>query len=175
LGKKKITYIYNPENPPKFNGGLSCNFGGAQYQPRADLRDDVVSVYTEPFAENTVVQGKMKAKLTVSSDCEDTCFYARISIEKPEGDFPLRDDITSLVYQLGDYTPNTKVKLDFTFDEHYFLIKQGERLRIDISSANKEHYVPHTNNKGLYSIQTKSKTARNTVYLNDSVLVLPVE
>jgi predicted acyl esterase len=99
----------------------------------------------------------------------------RISIEKADGDFPLRDDITSLVYQLSDYTPDAEVKLDFTFDEHSFLIKQGERLRIDISSANREHYVPHTNNKGLYSIQTKSKTARNTVYLNDSVLVLPVE
>lgn len=174
LGKKKITYIYNPENPPKFNGGLSCNFGGAQYQPRADLRDDVVSVYTEPFAENTVVQGKMKAKLTVSSDCEDTCFYMRISIEKRDGDYGLRDDITTLCHQLGDYTPNTGVTLDFTFDEHSFLVKKGEKLRIDIASADNANYVRHTNNKGLYSTQATVRIAKNTVDLSKSVLTLPI-
>lgn len=175
LGDKEAAYLYDPKNAPSFKGGLCCSFGGAEYQDKPYLRDDVITVYTEPFELDTLVKGKMGASLTVSSDCYDTCFYMRISIEKADGDFPLRDDITSLVYQLGDYTPNTKVKLDFTFDEHSFLIKQGERLRIDISSANREHYVPHTNNKGLYSMQTKSKTARNTVYLNNSALVLPVE
>ncbi len=173
LGKEKITYTYNPDNPPKFNGGLSCNFGGAQYQPKASLREDVISVYTQPFDSDTVVQGKMRAKLTVSSDCEDTCFYMRISIEKRDGDYGLRDDITTLCYQLGDYTPNTEVTLDFTFDEHSFLVKKGERLRIDIASADCTNYVRHTNNKGLYSIQTSTKTAKNTVDLSKSTIALP--
>ena len=175
LGDKEVSYIYDPQNAPGFKGGLSCSFGGAEYQDKPYQRDDVVTLYTEPFECDAFIKGKAKMRLYVSSDCEDTCFYARISIEKPEGDFPLRDDITSLCHQLGNYTPNTKAMLDFTFDEHSFLIKQGERLRIDISSANRDHYVPHTNYKGLYSIQTRSRKANNTLYLADSTLILPCE
>ena len=68
----------------------------------------------------------MSARLNVKSDCEDTCFYVRVSIEKEQGDYGLRDDITSLCYQLGDYKPNTVAEVDFDFDEHAFLIKKGE-------------------------------------------------
>ena len=116
----------------------------------------------------------MTARLRVSSDCCDTCFYMRVSIEKERGDYGLRDDITSLCYQLGDYTPNTPVDLSFSFDEHAFLIKKGERLRIDIASADAEHYVRHTNQKGLYSEQETAKIARNTLYLQDSTVTLPI-
>ena len=174
LGNEKVTYVYNPHNPPEFNGGLCCNFGGAQFQPKAGWRDDVISVYTVPFENDMVIQGKMTARLTASSDCEDTCFYVRVSIEKPEGDYGLRDDITTLCHQLGDYTPNTDVTLDFTFDEHSFLVKAGERLRVDIASADNKNYVRHTNCKGLYSKQTHTKIAHNTVDLSRSSLFLPV-
>ena len=172
LGDKRVSYLYDPRNAPSFKGGLCCSFGGAEYQDKPYLRDDVITVYTAPFEQDTFVKGKMTSRLYVSSDCEDTCFYVRVSIEKKDGDFPLRDDITSLVYQLGDYTPGSKAALDFTFDEHSFLIKQGERLRIDISSANRDHYVPHTNCKGLYSTQTETRVAVNTVYLDESTLTI---
>ncbi len=175
LGNEKITYTYNPYDPPRFKGGLCCNFGGAEFQDKPNSRHDIISVYTKEFEGDTVVQGRMKAKINVSSDCEDTCFYVRISIEKKEGDYGLRDDITSLAYQLGEYDPNTEVSLDFTFDEHSFLVKKGERLRVDISSADSAHYVRHTNNKGLYSEQTTVKIAKNTVDLSKSILVLPIK
>jgi hypothetical protein len=67
----------------------------------------------------------MKAKLTVESNCSDTSFYARISIKKREYTYVLRHDITSLCYQLGDYRENSMARLDFCFDEHAFLIKEG--------------------------------------------------
>lgn len=175
LGKGKTTYTYDPSDPPKFKGGLCCNFGGAEFQDEVGLRDDILSVYTEKFDNDTVVQGKMRARLTVSSDCEDTCFYVRISIEKKEGDYGLRDDITTLAFQHENYIPNTEVSLDFTFDEHSFLIKKDERLRVDISSADSAHYVRHTNNKGLYSEQTTTKIAKNTVDLSKSTLILPIK
>lgn len=174
LGNEMVTYTYNPFDPPRFKGGLSCNFGGGVFQDKPNSRHDIISVYTLPFENDTFVKGKMSAKLRVSSDCEDTCFYVRVSIEKERGDFGLRDDITSLCYQLGDYAPNTLVDLNFNFDEHAFLIKKGERLRIDIASANAEHYVRHTNQKGLYSEQSTAKIAHNTVYLQNSTLVLPI-
>ncbi len=174
LGNETITYTYNPFDPPRFKGGLSCNFGGGVFQDKPNSRHDIVSIYTEPAENDIFVKGKMLAMLRVSSDCEDTCFYVRVSIEKERGDFGLRDDITSLFYQIGDYVPNTLVDLTFNFDEHAFLIKKGERLRVDIASADVEHYVRHTNQKGLYSEQSTAKIAHNTVYLQDSTLVLPI-
>ncbi len=175
LGNDEVSYVYNPFDAPKFKGGLSRAFGGAVYQDKPNLRYDIISVYSDPFKNDVYVKGKMSAKLTVKSDCEDTCYYVRVSIEKENGDYGLRDDITSLCYQLGTYVPNSVVELDFNFDEHAFLIKRGERLRIDVSSADNEHYVRHTNQKGLYSEQTTAKIAHNTVYLQESYLTLPVE
>ena len=166
--------MYNPFDAPEFKGGLSRAFGGALYQDKPNSRYDIISVYTEPFEKDTQVKGKMSARLSVKSDCEDTCFYVRVSIEKEHGDFGLRDDITSLCFKLGDYKPNSVAELDFEFDEHAFLIKKGERLRVDISSADNAHYVRHTNQKGLFSEQTTAKIAHNTVYLNASELVIPV-
>ena len=175
LGNEMISYVYNPFDAPKFKGGLSRTFGGSFFQDKPNSRYDIISVYTKPFEKEVFVKGRMTARLRVKSDCEDTCFYMRISIEKEQGDFGLRDDITSLCYQLGDYTPNAFVDLDFLFDEHAFLIKKGERLRIDISSADNEHYVRHTNNKGLYSEQGTAKIAKNTVDLSSSILTLNIE
>ena len=174
LGDGAVTYTYNPFDPPRFRGGLSCNFGGGVFQDKPNSRHDILSVYTAPFEADTVIKGKMAATLRVSSDCADTCFYLRVSIEKERGDFGLRDDITSLCYQLGDYIPNTPVDLRFSFDEHAFLIRKGERLRVDIASADADHYVRHTNQVGLYSRQTTAKIAHNTVYLQESELVLPL-
>jgi len=175
LGDKAVTYTYNPYDPPKFKGGLSRAFGGSEFQDAPNSRHDIISVFTEPFEEDTTVKGKITAKLSVSTDCEDTCFYIRISIPKEEGYFGLRDDITSILFEHKSYRPGEKVTLNFECDEHAFLIKKGEKLRIDIASADNEHYVRHTNTKGLFSEQTTAKIAHNTVYLNESFIVLPTE
>ncbi|MBQ6707495.1 MAG: CocE/NonD family hydrolase [Clostridia bacterium] len=175
IGDKDVTYKYDPDNAPSFLGGLSCGFGGSVFQEEPYKRDDIVTVYTEPFSEDVFVKGKMSAKLKVKSDCEDTAFYIRLSLTKDGRDLGIRDDITSLCFQLGDYEPNSEVTLDFTFDEHAFAIKKGEKLRIDISSADKEHYIPHTNTKGALHERNSKKIANNTVYLSESVLTLPIE
>lgn len=174
FGSGKVTYVYNPYDVPAFKGGLSANFGGTEYQDSPNSRYDIISNYTQPFAHDVFIKGKMSARLCVSSDCEDTCFYVRISIEKPNGDLGLRDDIRSLCFELGDYTPNSEVTLDFSFDEHAFKISKGERLRIDVSSASR-HYVRHTNVKGLYSTVKSAKIAHNTVNFDKSFITLPIE
>lgn len=175
FGDETVTYTYNPYDPPSFKGGLSACFDGAAYQDPPNSRYDIISRYTKPFEEDVFVKGKMTASLAVSSDCEDTCFYVRVSVEKDGGDFGLRDDITTLCFQLGDYVPGTKQTLTFSFDEHAFLIRKGERLRVDIASADAMHYLRHTNNKGSFYEQATAKIAHNTVFLNESELVLPIE
>ena len=174
LGKEPVSYVYNPYDPPEFKGGLSRASGGSCFQYKPGTRHDIVTVYSEPFEKAVFVKGKMSANLCVQSDCEDTCFYIRISITKEQGDFGLRDDITSLCFSNGVYTPGDIVNLEFDFDEHAFLIKKGEKIRVDIASADNAHYVRHTNTKGLYSEQKVAKVAHNTVYLQQSYLSLPI-
>ncbi|MBE6929850.1 MAG: CocE/NonD family hydrolase [Ruminococcaceae bacterium] len=175
IGGGKVDYVYNPYDAPGFNGGLSAAFGGTQIQEKPGLREDIITVYTKPFEQDTFVKGKIAAKLKVASDCEDTCFYIRLSLETIKGDYGLRDDITTLCRQHPDYVPGQAVELTFSCDDHAFLVRRGERLRIDIASADREHYVRHTNNKGLFSEQTTAKIARNTVWLDESTITLPVE
>ena len=64
--------------------------------------------------------------------------------------------------------------MDFSFDEHAFVIRKGEKIRIDISSSAFPHYVPHTNQRGLYSEQNTARIATNTVDLDGSYLELPI-
>ena len=174
LGSGEVTYQYDPKDPAVFPGGLSRCFGGNAWQDAPNQRQDIVTVYTPEFTENTCIRGKMTAKLQVKSDCEDTCFYIRVSLVKIDGDYGLRDDIQQISNVCVDYTPGETITLDFSFDEHAFLIQKGERLRIDISSSAFPYYVPHTNFKGLFSQQTESKIANNTIILEESTLTLPI-
>ncbi|MBE6574339.1 MAG: CocE/NonD family hydrolase [Ruminococcaceae bacterium] len=171
LGEGVVSYSYDPKQPTRYVGGLSCNFGGCQWQEK---REDVVSIYTDVFKCDTFVKGKIKAKLKVKSDCEDTCFYIRISLCKKEGDYPIRDDIQKISNFNSEYVPGDEIDIEFLCDEHAFVIAEGERLRIDISSSAFPFYVPHTNYRGLFSEQRVCKTAYNTLVLHDSIIELPL-
>ena len=176
LGEGKVTYTYNPYAPATFKGGLSVEYSGATaWQDKPNSRYDIISVYTPVFEEDTFVKGQMKAHLKVSSDCEDTCFYVRISLCKAEGDYGVRDDIQQISNVDANYRPNEELTIDFSFDEHAFVIKKGERLRIDISSSAYPFYVPHTNRRGLFSEQTSAKIAKNTVFLGKSSIEIPIK
>ncbi len=168
LGEGKRSFLYDPLNPPAFSEE-------GMIERTQTLRPDVIYLETLPFDAETFVKGRMRAKLTVASDCEDTSFFVRISILKADGKYPLRHDITSLCYQLGDYKKGEEVSLSFTFDEYAFLIQKGERLTIEIAGTDDNSYVSHTNKRGAYHLHTSAKTAKNEVVLEKSYLLLPVE
>jgi len=174
LGRGEVTYRYNPYDPASFKGGLSTNFGGNAWQDPPNARYDIVSLYTPEFSEDTFIKGKMRAKLKVKSSCEDTCFYMRLSLCKEEGDYGLRDDINQISNFRPGYVPGDAVEMEFSFDEHAFVVQKGERIRIDISSSAYPHYVRHTNNRGLFSEQTTAKVADNTVVLDESYIEIPI-
>ncbi len=129
LGEGERTYRYNPYNPASFKGGLSANFGGTAYQDPPNSRYDILSFFTQPFDRDYPVKGQISAQLRVRSDCEDTCFYMRLSLVTEQGDYGLRDDILSLAQVCPDYVPGTEATVTFTFDDHAFLIRAGQRLR----------------------------------------------
>ena len=175
LGDGKRTWTYDPKRSlPKFPGSGGICFGGMQLQPEPDFRDDVVS-FVLPAAEETLdVSGRMTAELAVSSDCEDTCFYVRVSVRKDDGKwYLLRDDITSLSFSGGEYAPGTERKVALCFADHAFRLEKGDVLRVDVSSANSQ-FAPHPNVAGDAFACEKPKVAHNTVYPERSSLVLPV-
>lgn len=175
LGDDDFTYIYNPYDPAGFKGGLSNNFGGTAWQDAPNSRYDIKSFESAPFERNRFFRGKMKALLCVKSDCADTCFYVRTSLVKAEGAYGLRDDITAISNVTDKYVPGTEIMLDFSFDEHAFLVKKGEKIRIDVSSSAFPQFVRHTNMKGPYCEQTEAKVAHNTIVCNKSSLTLYAE
>ena len=83
-------------------------------------------------------------------------------------------DINQISNFCNNYIPNTEIEIDFSFDEHAFVIKRGEKLRIDISSSAFPLYVRHTNNKGLFTQQTTTRIADNSVDLEHAYIELPI-
>ena len=175
LGEGEKTYRYNPYAPATFKGGLSGVFHNTAFQDKPNSRYDILSFYTPEFEEDTFIKGRMSAKLAVRSTAEDTCFYVRVSLAKEEGDIGMRDDINQISNFNKDYVPGDEIEMDFSFDEHAFVVKKGERLRVDISSSAHPYYVRHTNNRGLFSEQTTAKIADNTVILDKSSLTIYYE
>ena len=174
LGSGVRAYIYDPARPlPDFPGSGGINFGGMQLQPRPDFRDDVLSFVMPPLTERLDVRGRMEARLSVESDCEDTCFYVRVSVEKGDGNwYLLRDDITSLACN-APYKPGERRVVAFRFADHAFRLDKGDRLRVDVSSACSQ-FAPHPNVAGDAFAVTVPRTAHNKVFADRSELILHV-
>lgn len=170
FGEGESTYTYDPKDPAPFKGGLSNNFGGTVFMDAPGTRADVVTCYTEPFENDVHVRGKMKIRLKVKSNRTDTAFYVRIGLTKPEGDFAVRDSITQISNASECYVPGEYIDLELIFDTSAFKILAGERLRVDVTSSAFPLFVPHTNNRGLFTVQTEALVAENTVDLSESSL-----
>lgn len=176
IGNESHTWQYDPLRPaPIFPGSGGICFGGFEAQPEPNFRDDVVSFILPEAEEELDVRGRITADLTVKSDCEDTCFYIRVSINKGDGIwYLLRDDIMSLCWDRKDYTPGEKKTIHFRFADHAFRIEKGDQLRVDISSAC-DQFAPHPNVKGDAFAVSKPKTANNTIVAEESYLHLYVK
>ena len=181
LGTGTRNYTYDPKRPaPVFPGSGGICFGGMRLQPKPDFRDDVVSFLLPPLVERFDVRGRMTLDLAVASDCEDTCFYARVSVNKGDGKwYLLRDDITTLSRgrpcAVGDasHPTGTKALVSFRFADHAFRLEPGDVLRVDVSSANSQ-FAPHGNVKGPQFAVTEPKVAHNAVFAEASRLTLSV-
>jgi len=174
LGKGESSYVYDPKRTPiDFPGSGGICFGGMRIQPKPDFRDDMKSFVLPPLKERLDVRGRMTARLAVRSDCEDTCFYVRLSVKKSDGKwYLLRDDITSLCFKRPCYVPGEVRLLDFRFADHAFRLERGDVLRVDVASSCL-HFAPHANVKGDQFAVKEPKVARNTVVADLSSVTLP--
>ena len=172
LGEGIYSYRYDSlRTPPEFPGSGGICFGGMAVQPPPSVRDDVISFLLPAVQEQMDVRGRMEAELSVSSDCADTCFYVRVSVDKGDGAWLLlRDDIASLASG-SPYVPGTKRTIRFRFADHAFRLSKGDRLRVDVASANPQ-FAPHPNVVGDAFLVKRPKVAENTVFASESQLTI---
>ena len=173
LGVDSRTWVYDPRRQlPEFPGSGGICFGGMRIQPEPNFRYDVVSFVLPPCTERFDVRGRACVRLAVTSDCEDTCFYVRLSVKKDDGKwYLLRDDITSLCADVTEYKPGTEKVVSFRFADHAFRLERGDVLRVDVSSGCNK-FAPHGNVKGPQSTVREPKVARNSVRADASTLTL---
>ena len=169
---------------PRIFGSFIEHLGRAVYggiyepgHPLADeqgFRKDVLSFVSAPLERRLDVRGQMKLRLAVTSDCDDTAFYVRVSVRKADGKwYTLRDDIKSISWDTPNYAPGTEATIDYTLSDHAFRLEKGDCLRLDVAGANVAAFIPHTNFKGPFVEQAKSRVAHNAVVAEKCALVLP--
>jgi putative CocE/NonD family hydrolase len=183
----RIKYTYDPNNPVPTVGGevlLSGEFpNGNKLQSEPGAREDVLTFISEPLKEDMLIAGRIKVRLNVSSDAEDTAFTAKIMEVFPDGKaYNIRDSITSLAYRNGattakQYKPGSIIGVKMEMWPVTWTIKKGSRIRLDISSSNFPAYHVHPNTAGSWALQKDTKKANQTIYVgggNSSYIELPV-
>ena len=182
-----IEYRYDPDDPVYTRGGetnlVSSEQRGSVLQEEPGYRQDVISFLSGELKEGINISGKINIKLFVSSDCEDTCFTAKIIEVLPDGrGFNIRSSITTMAYRnKADkrtyYIPNEIEEINIEMLPITWHIQTGSRLRIDISSSNFPEYAIHSNYKGVWSLQDKVKVAHQKLYIGEeypSLVEIPV-
>ena len=184
-----IKYAYDPQNPVISNGGetlfTSAGKRGSQLQKEIGYRNDVISFLTPTLTKDLVLAGKISVVLNVSSDADDTSFGYKVSEVMPDGStYNIRSGITTLAYRnnpLGDrqtYTPNEIVEIKIESLPITWNVKEGNKIRIDITSSNFPEYSIHSNYAGVWSLQTKTRVANQVIYLGGeykSAVLFPVK
>lgn len=174
-GSSKFEFDYDPQNPVMSVGGETL-FGsttrrGSRPQPEIGYRDDVLFFLSDSFDKALSIAGPIEAIIYMSSDCDDTSITYKVSEVFEDGTtYNIRSGITTLAYRndrFGNrqtYTPNEIVALEIATLPVTWQIKPGSRIRIDITSSNFPEYSIHSNYAGVWSEQTQTRVAHQTIY-----------
>lgn len=176
-----VSYRYDPNDPVPTRGGAAVMHylsgdpeavpPASVIQPAPGAREDVISFISEPAAEDVRITGRIRARLFVSSDAEDTAFTVQVMEVFPDGTaVNIRDGITSLAYRNGaatplPYTPGEVVEAVIELWPITWTVKQGSRIRVDVSSSNFPAYHVHPNIAGIWANIPDTKAAMQTIHL----------
>ena len=182
--KGELHYIYNPENPVTSHGVESLlrdmMNNGSLLQPEQGYREDVLSFVSEPMSESVSINGKIKVKLYVSSDCPDTAFTAKVMVVRENAQaYSIRSSITSLCHDIGcAYVPGNIEEVTIEMWDIVYEIRKGSRIRVDLSSSDFPQYHIHRNYAGVWALQDKVQKANQTIYTGreyPSRIIIPIK
>ena len=132
-----------------------------------------------PLSADTLVNGGIRIRLLVSSDAADTAFSVKMSEHFSDGRvYNVRDDISTLSMRNGaqhrtSYMPGEQVEVVFELTPIIWRLREGSRVRLDISSSSAPAFVPHPNRAGLWSEVADPVIARQTIF--GGSLEIPVD
>jgi predicted acyl esterase len=183
------SYTYDPMDPVLTMGGTNEPGGGAIKAGSFDQtlvvlgRDDILSYTGPPLTEDVEIAGPLTVVLSVSSDCLDTDFTAKLIDVHPGGELMLVDDgIIRARYRDSMATPELMdpgevYTITFDIGNIGQVFKAGHSIRVDISSSNFPKYDRNLNTGGELYKETELVVAENTIYHdvdNPSYIMLPV-
>ena len=182
LGKDKVSYKYDPNNPVPTVGGQNLLLPkGPMDQRKVESRPDVLLFTTDVLAEPVEVTGRIHARLFVSSDCPDTDFTVKLTDVYPDGRSMLvTDGIRAARFQDSFKQPELRepgwlYDLNIDLWSTSLVFNKGHRIRVAVSSSNAPRFEPNPNSGGI----GKPRVATNTLYVSkghhhSSYIMLPI-
>jgi putative CocE/NonD family hydrolase len=181
------SYIYNPLDPVLTWGGrnLGLPAGSFDQRPVQEGRSDILFYITDILEEDMEISGPVKAKLSVSSNCTDTDFTAKLLDVHPDGsamlvlDNILRARFRESMSEPVLMEPGEIYDITINLGDISHIFKAGHRIQIDISSSNFPKHDRNLNTGGDLYTETEEdiKMALNKIHHLDthkSYLILPI-
>jgi hypothetical protein len=187
----RTSYAFDPGHPvPTIGGGVSKRLkdGAFDQRERPDMpgsrppylplraRSDVLVFETGPLERDLTLTGPVEVTLFASSTGTDTDFTAKlIDVYPPSSDFPngfdmnLTDGIIRASYRDDSKTrkllkPGQSYRLVIRPFDTANVVKQGHRLRLDISSSNFPRFDVNPNTGEPLGMNRRTKTVENTLF-----------
>jgi len=175
LAEPPDTYIYDPHDPvPTAGGAMLGPRAGTALQNTVETRPDVL-VYSTPSLENALeLTGPITLITYVSTTAPNTDFTAKLVDVHPDGSaYNLSAGILRQPYK-----PNaTPVKIEIALWPTSNVLRQGHRIRLEVSSSNYPQFDRNPNTGTPIATETQPTTAAQTIYhghQTPSRLILPV-
>ena len=183
--EEPANYTYDPLDPVATRGGanLMLSSGSLDQTPVVLGRDDILSYTGSLLTEDVEVAGPLTVVLSVSSDCLDTDFTAKLIDVQPTGELMLvADGVIRARYRDSMATPELMepgevYSITFDIGNIDYLFEAGHSIRLDISSSNFPKYDRNLNTGGELYKESTWVVAENTIYHdvdNPSYIMLPV-
>jgi putative CocE/NonD family hydrolase len=168
-----LQYTYDPLDPVIRYGGPLLNMdSGCLLENDNCGRPDVLTFLSAPLDRDLPLEGEIFLEVTVSSSAPDTAFIGRLALVKPDGRaYFLRQGIATLSHRDGDlqqapYEPGEVVDLRIEMPLLLWTLREGERLRLEISSSSFPSVVQHPNVDRDWFQVTDPLPAGQTVHLS---------
>lgn len=136
-------YHYDPAKPTPSFGGPSLGGSPPQVDNRAlEARADVLTYTTEPLTADLELIGVPRLTLYVETTAVSSDFFGRICVVKPNGmSLNITDAIYTLSPERGERLDNGIVRVSFDLRPTAYLLKAGERIRLQVSSGAHPRYA----------------------------------
>lgn len=131
------TFIYDPEVPVLASGGPQA-LSGPTDQSGLELGNNVLVYTSEPAAREMEVLGRPQAKLyaSTSADCADfTAKLVRVTANERAEFLCIGIARSTRLFSESEYRADSVIAWEFPLEPIAFVLRPGERLRIEIASS----------------------------------------